>query len=204
MAEASASLPKPPEVISLDPQLIGDIIENVRLIGRATGAQQKADQIAESMQTRINAVTARAADADTRPSVLHVEWADPLMCGGHWVPQMVALAGGANAFGHQDTGTLKIQWSEVVERQPEIIIMMPCGFDVKRGLQDIPILAQLDGWKTLPAVQNDRVYVIDASAYTSRSGPRLVTGLEIMAEMIHPELFNNQIPESAALRLFTA
>ena len=156
------------------------------------------------MQTRIDAVTARAADADTRPSVLHVEWADPLMCGGHWVPQMVDLAGGANAFGDQDTGTLKIQWSEVLERQPEIIIMMPCGFDVKRGLQDIPILAQLDGWKTLPAVQNDRVYVIDASAYTSRSGPRLVTGLEIMAEMIHPELFANQIPESAALRLFNA
>ena len=196
------SLEKRPEVISLDPQLLGDIIENIRLVGRATGAEPQADEIAASMQTRIDAVAARAADADTRPSVLHVEWADPLMCGGHWVPQMVDLAGGANAFGDQDTGTLKIEWDEVIARQPEIIIMMPCGFDVKRALQDIPILSQREGWQSLPAVQNDRVYIIDASAYTSRSGPRLVTGLEIMAEMIHPELFTNQIPEAAALRLF--
>ncbi len=197
-------LDKKPEVISLDPQLLGDIIENVRLLGRATGTEQKADEIASDMQSRIEAVSARAADADTHPSVLHVEWADPLMCGGHWVPEMVDIAGGSNTFGDKDTGTFKLEWDEVVERQPEVIVMMPCGFDVKRGLEDVPILAQLDGWKDLPAVRNDRVYVVDASAYTSRSGPRLVTGLEIMAEMIHPELFSGFIPESGALRLFNA
>ncbi len=197
-------LAKPPEVISLDPQLLGDIIENIRLVGRATGTEQKADEIAYDMQTRIEAVAARAADADTHPSVLHVEWADPLMCGGHWVPEMVDLAGGSNTFGDKDTGTFKLEWEEVVARQPEVIVMMPCGFDVKRGLEDVPILAQLDGWKDLPAVRNDRVYVVDASAYTSRSGPRLVTGLEIMAEMIHPELFSGYIPESGGLRLFGA
>ena len=197
-------LDKKPEVISLDPQLLGDIIENVRLLGRATGTEQRADEIASDMQSRIEAVSARAADADTHPSVLHVEWADPLMCGGHWVPEMVDIAGGSNTFGDKDTGTFKLEWDEVVERQPEVIVMMPCGFDVKRGLEDVPILAQLDGWKDLPAVRNDRVYVVDASAYTSRSGPRLVTGLEIMAEMIHPELFSGFIPESGALRLFNA
>ena len=197
-------LAKPPEVISLDPQLLGDIIENIRLVGRATGTEQRADEIASDMQTRIEAVAARAAAADTHPSVLHVEWADPLMCGGHWVPEMVDLAGGSNTFGDKDTGTFKLEWEEVVARQPEVIVMMPCGFDVKRGLEDVPILAQLDGWKDLPAVRNDRVYVVDASAYTSRSGPRLVTGLEIMAEMIHPELFSGYIPESGGLRLFGA
>ena len=200
----SLSLAKQPEVISLDPQLLGDIIENIRLVGRATGTEHKADEIASDMQTRIEAVAARAADADTHPSVLHVEWADPLMCGGHWVPEMVDLAGGSNTFGDKDTGTFKLEWDEVVERQPDIIVMMPCGFDVKRGLEDVPILAQHEGWKDLPAVRNDRVYVVDASAYTSRSGPRLVTGLEIMAEMIHPELFSGNIPESGALRLFGA
>jgi len=198
------SLNKQPEVISLDPQLLGDIIENVRMLGRATGAEERADEIAEDMESRIEAVTARAADADTKPSVLHVEWADPLMCGGHWVPEMVDLAGGSNTFGDKDTGTFKLEWEEVVERQPDIIVMMPCGFDVKRGLEDVPILAEREGWKDLPAVRNDRVYVVDASAYTSRSGPRLVTGLEIMAEMIHPELFSGKIPEQGALRLFNA
>ena len=164
------SLNKQPEVISLDPQLLGDIIENVRMLGRATGAEERADEIAEDMEARIEAVAARAADADTKPSVLHVEWADPLMCGGHWVPEMVDLAGGSNTFGDKDTGTFKLEWEEVVERQPDIIVMMPCGFDVKRGLEDVPILAEREGWKDLPAVRNDRVYVVDASAYTSRSG----------------------------------
>ena len=198
------SLNKQPEVISLDPQLLGDIIENIRMLGRATGAEERADEIAEDMEARIEAVKARAADADTKPSVLHVEWADPLMCGGHWVPEMVDLAGGSNTFGDKDTGTFKLEWEDVVERQPDIIVMMPCGFDVKRGLEDVPILAEREGWKDLPAVRNDRVYVVDASAYTSRSGPRLVTGLEIMAEMIHPELFSGKIPEQGALRLFGA
>ena len=198
------SLAKQPEVISLDPQLLGDIIENIKLVGRATGTEAKANEIAEGMRTRIDAVAARAADADTKPSVLHVEWADPLMCGGHWVPEMVDIAGGSNTFGDQDTGTFKLEWEDVVERQPDIIVMMPCGFDVKRGLEDVPILAEREGWKDLPAVRNDRVYVVDASAYTSRSGPRLVTGLEIMAEMIHPELFSGYIPESGALRLYGA
>ena len=198
------SLNKQPEVISLDPQLLGDVIENIRMVGRATGAEERADEIAEGMETRIEAVKARAADADTKPSVLHVEWADPLMCGGHWVPEMVDLAGGSNTFGDKDTGTFKLEWDDVVERQPDIIVMMPCGFDVKRGLEDVPILAGREGWKDLPAVRNDRVYVVDASAYTSRSGPRLVTGLEIMAEMIHPELFSGKIPEQGALRLFGA
>ena len=198
------SLDKQPEVISLDPQLLGDVIENIRMVGRATGAEERADEIAEDMEARIEAVKARAADADTKPSVLHVEWADPLMCGGHWVPEMVDIAGGSNTFGDKDTGTFKLEWEEVVERQPDIIVMMPCGFDVKRGLEDVPILAGREGWKDLPAVRNDRVYVVDASAYTSRSGPRLVTGLEIMAEMIHPELFSGKIPEQGALRLFNA
>ena len=198
------SLAKQPEVLSLDPQLLGDVIRNIRSVGRATGAEERADEIAEDMEARIEAVAARAADADTKPSVLHVEWADPLMCGGHWVPEMVDIAGGSNSFGDKDTGTFKLEWDDVVERQPEVIVMMPCGFDVKRGLEDVPILAQRDGWKDLPAVRNDRVYVVDASAYTSRSGPRLVTGLEIMAEMIHPELFSGFIPESGALRLFAA
>ncbi len=198
------SLARKPEVLSLDPQLLHDVINNIRSVGRATGAEEKADEIAEGMEARIEAVKARAADANTKPSVLHVEWADPLMCGGHWVPEMVDLAGGSNTFGDQDTGTFKLEWDEVVERQPEVIVMMPCGFDVKRGLEDVPILSEREGWKDLPAVRNDRVYVVDASAYTSRSGPRLVTGLEIMAEMIHPELFSGYIPEQGALRLFNA
>ena len=195
-------LAKEPEVLSLDPLHIADVVEDLNRIGRATGTEAKAAEITEGLTERIEAVAERAKDVDKQPSVLHVEWADPVMCGGHWVPEMVDLAGGTNSFGDKDTGTLKLDWDEVVASQPEVIIMMQCGFDVKRALEDMPIMSAKDGWASLPAVKNNRVYVIDAGAYTSRSGPRLVTGLEIMAEMIHPEIFSGMIPEAAALRLF--
>jgi len=195
-------LAKEPEVLSLDPLHIADVVEDLNRIGRATGTEAKAAEITEGLTARIEAVAERAKDVDKQPSVLHVEWADPVMCGGHWVPEMVDLAGGTNSFGDKDTGTLKLDWDEVVASQPEVIIMMQCGFDVKRALEDMPIMTAKDGWASLPAVKNNRVYAIDAGAYTSRSGPRLVTGLEIMAEMIHPEIFSGMIPEAAALRLF--
>ena len=195
-------LPKEPEVISLDPQYLSDVLEDIRRIGRATGAEEAADSLTRKMQARIDAVMEKAGQALDRPRVLHLEWIDPLMCGGHWVPEMVELAGGANCFGDKETGSFPLEWPKIMDIQPEVIILMPCGFDVKRGLQDLPLLTQQEGWSSLPAVQNNRVYVIDASAYTSRSGPRLVEGLEIMAEMIHPELFCGMIPESGALRLY--
>ena len=193
-----------PEVLSLDPQYLGDVLEDVRRVGRATGAETIAEQVTARMQERIDAVTHRAELADARPRVLHLEWTDPLMCGGHWVPEMVELAGGSNCFGDKELGSFPLQWDEVLASQPEVIVVMPCGFEVPRGMEDIPLLTAKEGWQSLPAVQNDRVFVIDASNYTSRSGPRLVTGLEILGEMIHPELFSGLIPEAGARRIYTA
>jgi iron complex transport system substrate-binding protein len=189
-------------VLSLDPQYLGDVLEDVRRVGRATGKEEAAEAITARMQSRIDAVVEKAAEADHKPRVLHLEWADPLMCGGHWVPEMVELAGGVNCFGDKETGSFQLNWPDIVASQPEVIILMPCGFEVKRALQDVPLLSEEEGWESIPAVQNNRVYAIDASAYTSRSGPRLVVGLEIMAEMIHPELFSGMIPEAGALRLY--
>ena len=195
-------MPKQPEVISLDPQYLGDILEDIRRIGRATGAEEAATSITARLQERIDAVGERAAQATSKPKVLHLEWVDPLLCGGHWVPEMVELAGGINCFGDKETGSFRIEWPDIVASQPDVIVFMPCGFEVKRGLEDVPTVKALEGWSSLPAVQDNRVYVVDASAYTSRSGPRLVTGLEIMAEILHPELFSGLIPEAGAARLY--
>jgi iron complex transport system substrate-binding protein len=202
VAETTAILAKQPEVMSLDPQYLGDILEDIRGVGRATGTEAQAEAVTTRMQQRIDMVSQKASMASHRPRVLHLEWVDPLMCGGHWVPEMVELAGGTNCFGDKETGSFKLEWPDVVASQPEVIIFMPCGFEVKRALQDVPILAEKEGWASLPAVRDNRVYAIDASAYTSRSGPRLVVGLEILAEMIHPELFSGMIPEAGALRLY--
>ena len=195
-------MPKQPEVMSLDPQYLGDILEDIRRIGRATGAEEAATSITARLQERIDAVGKRAAQATSKPKVLHLEWVDPLLCGGHWVPEMVELAGGINCFGDKETGSFRIEWPDIVASQPDVIVFMPCGFEVKRGLEDVPTVKALEGWNSLPAVQDNRVYVVDASAYTSRSGPRLVTGLEIMAEILHPELFSGLIPEAGAARLY--
>jgi iron complex transport system substrate-binding protein len=202
VAETTAILAKQPEVMSLDPQYLGDILEDIRRVGGATGTEAQAEAITARMQQRTDTVSQKASLASHRPRVLHLEWVDPLMCGGHWVPEMVELAGGTNCFGDKETGSFKLEWPDVVASQPEVIIFMPCGFEVKRALQDVPILAEKEGWASLPAVRNNRVYAIDASAYTSRSGPRLVVGLEILAEMVHPELFSGMIPEAGALRLY--
>jgi iron complex transport system substrate-binding protein len=189
-------------VLSLDPQYLGDVLEDVRRVGRATGKEDMAEAITARMQSRIDTVVEKASEVAHKPRVLHLEWADPLMCGGHWVPEMVELAGGVNCFGDKETGSFQLNWPDIVASQPEVIILMPCGFEVKRALQDVPLLAEKEGWESIPAVRNNRVYAIDASAYTSRSGPRLVIGLEIIAEMIHPELFSGLIPEAGALRLY--
>ena len=189
-------------MISLDPQYVGDVLEDIRRVGQATGAEEAAEKITREMQQRIDAIAAQTAGISRRPRVLHLEWVDPLMCGGHWVPEMVEMAGGENCFGDKETGSFRLEWDDIVASQPEVIILMPCGFDVKRAVEDLPLLAEKEEWAQLPAVKNGRVYAIDAGAYTSRSGPRLVVGLEIMAEMIHPGLFSGLIPESGAIRLY--
>ena len=201
MAELGVTLSKEPQVLSLDPLYLSDVLEDIRRVGRATGAAEAAESLTAQLQSRIDAVVEKVAQTGSRPRVLQLEWADPLLCGGHWVVEMVELAGGDNCFGSKEKGSSRLEWAEVVASQPEIILLMPCGFDLKRALEDVPILAALDGWDSLPAVRNGRVFVIDAGAYTSRLGPRLVTGLEIMAEVIHPEFFTGMIPEGGALRL---
>ena len=189
-------------MISLDPQYVSDVLEDIKRIGRATNSEDAAKSITNQMQARIDNVVNRLTGVVNKPKVLHLEWVDPLMCGGHWVPEMVELAGCINCFCDKETGSFPLEWKLIIDSQPEVIVLMPCGFDVKRGLQDLPLLSNKDGWANLPAVRNNRVYVIDAGAYTSRSGPRLVDGLEILAEMIHPDLFSGMVPEAGAMRIY--
>jgi iron complex transport system substrate-binding protein len=201
VTECSLRLAKTPQILSLDPQYIGDVLTDIRRVAAATGTAARGDEIVAGLQARIDAVTARAAQATTHPRVLHLEWAEPVMCGGHWVPEMIDMAGGVNCFGNKETGSFRLDWEAVVESQPEMIILMLCGYTVQRSLEDLPILAAQPGWNDLPAVRHNQIFAIDASAYTSRSGPRLVQGLEIIAEILHPELFSGCIPADGAARV---
>ncbi len=198
MAELGKTLRQEPQVLSLNPTLLEDVLEDIRRVGRATGREVAAEALTGALQARVDAVVSRASQAAYHPRVLQLEWTDPLLCGGHWVVEMVELAGGISSFGSKDQGSQRLDWDEVVGSQPEVILLMPCGFDLDRSKEDIPTLTALPGWDSLPAVQAGRAYVLDAAAYTSRLGPRLVTGLEMMAELIHPELFSGMIPEGAS------
>jgi len=197
VAELSKKLPTEPQVISLDPTYIGDVLDDIRKVGIATDKSGMADNLADSLETRINTVREIGLKSSNRPRVLQLEWTEPLLSGGHWVVEMVELAGGISVFGDKTQSSMRLDWDEIVASQPEVILLMPCGFDLDRAREDIPTLTSLRGWDSLPAVQQGRAYVLDASAYTSRLGPRLITGLEIMAELIHPELFSGMIPEGS-------
>jgi iron complex transport system substrate-binding protein len=201
VAELSAVLDKSTEVLSLTPNYLSDVLEDIRRVGRAAGADPRAASLTAELQRRIDAVASRASTAADQPRVLQLEWADPLLCGGHWVVEMVELAGGMPCFGSKDAGSSRLDLDDIIESQPEIVLFMPCGFGLERALEDVPLLTALPGWDSLPAVAAGKVYVLDAGAYTSRLGPRLITGLEILAEIIHPELFAGFTPSGSVARL---
>ena len=193
---------KKPAVLSLDPTSIEDVLGDILRVGQATDAEDAAQRVAASLGRRVNTVKEKVGLAGGRPRVACLEWMEPILCAGHWVPEMVELAGGEDCLGDKDKPSFRIEWQQVLDQRPDVIVVTPCGFDVRRGLQEIQLLTEREGWESLPAVQNGQVYVVDASSYFSRSGPRLVDGLEIMAEILHPELFSGMVPEGGAARLY--
>ncbi|HWY27732.1 MAG TPA: ABC transporter substrate-binding protein, partial [Candidatus Sulfotelmatobacter sp.] len=183
--------------VSLEPTNLEEIVDNILLVGRMTGKLAQAEKLASQMLQRINGVKEKAQTVRYRPRVFFMEWLQPLWTGGHWIPQMVDYAGGVDGLGRLGKPSHRIEWDEVVEYQPEIIVLSPCGFDTSQVMKEAHVLASYDGWEKIPAFQSSRIHAVNASAYFSRSGPRVVDGLEILAHIIHPELFpENPHPEA--------
>src|SRR5258708_5465154 len=133
-----------------------------------------------------------------------MEWMDPVYCSGHWVPEMVALAGGLDALGRLGTDSVRISWNQVIEWDPEILIVTPCGFKLGAANEQASQLLTYPGWENLSAARQGRVYAVDANAYFARPGPRVIDGVELLAHLIHPELFNWEGPTGAFCRIQTA
>ncbi len=194
-------LPRKPEVLSLDPQRLGDVLKDVERVGEATGRLREAEAAVTSLKERIEIVAERTATDTQPPKVVCLEWLDPLMASGHWIPEMVGLAGGIEPLGNLGSPSRRVEWEQVVSCAPEILILMPCGFAVDRVLDEIHLLTRLAGWDGLSAVQREKVFAVNGHAYYNRSGPRLVDGLEILAHLIHPELFPGPAPDGALKRV---
>jgi iron complex transport system substrate-binding protein len=187
-------------VVSLKPRGLEGVLEDILTVGKACHAEERALALVDSLRRRIRAVETKAKGL-ARPRVFCVEWFDPVFASGHWVPEMVEIAGGHDALGRPGEDSRRISWEDVVSYDPETLVLIPCGFDTRRTTDDLPLLAARPGWSAIQAVRAGKVYATDGSAYYSRPGPRLVDGLEMMAKMIHPEVFGSDLPPEAARRL---
>jgi len=154
----------------------------------ADATKTDARPLEKKLRKRVEAVATRASKLPER-RVFCLEWLDPPFASGHWVPEMVAMAGGADALARPKRDSVRTTWEAVVEAAPEVLIVMPCGFTLERTRRELPSAASRPEWKSIPAVRNGRVYVADGHSYFNGSGPRLVDGLEILAEIIHPKVF---------------
>ena len=174
-------LEPPPRVISLDPSTLGEVIAGVRDLAEAAGSPEAGERLATEAADRIDAV-GRAVAGARRPRVAALEWLDPAYAGGHWVPQMIDLAGGDDALGLPGEKSRVVSWEEVEAGQPELVVVMPCGYDAPRAHEEARSYAS-----RLAALGADRIAAVDAAAYFSRPGPRLVDGLELLAHLLHPD-----------------
>ena len=189
MADLVRLLPTQPEILWLTPKSLDQIFDNIRELGGATEREAQAAQLIADGRERLARLSARAAAATERPRVFCMEWMDPVYCSGHWVPEMVALAGGVDELGRLGTDSVRISWDTVLAWAPEVLVVMPCGFGLAKAFDEAQMLLDYPGWGDIPAVRNGRVYVVNANAYFARPGPRVVDGTELLAHLIHPQLF---------------
>ncbi len=177
------------QVVSLEPKTITDIFANIRTVGELTGRKAVAELFVTDLAARVDMLAAAVADVERRPRTLMLEWLEPPFAPGHWVPEQVALAGGDASFGQAGEPSAQTTAQEIRDYAPEVIVLIPCGYYKEDTLRALAGARLPEGWHDLPAVRADEVWAVDATSYFSRPGPRVVDGAEILARILHPELF---------------
>ena len=201
VAELLKSLSTKPQVLWLTPKTLDQIFDNVRELGQATDRLKEAQALIAASRSRLENIAAVTRAIPYRPRVFCMEWMDPVYCCGHWVPEMVKLAGGKDELGREGTDSVRIPWEDVLRWAPEVLIVMPCGFDLEKAANQAQQLFSYPGWSNLPAVQGGRVYAVDANSYFARPGPRVVEGTELLVHLLHPDLFEWKGPPGAFRKL---
>ena len=198
--QATAALPETPRVLSMNPTTLDEVLDVTVEVGDAVGCGAEARARVAALCERLARVEEAVAGLP-RPRVGCTEWLDPPISAGHWVPEMVRLAGGEEIFAHAGEPSKRLTWEEVFGAAPEVLVLMPCGFDAVRAAGEARVLPGIPGWEDLAAVRNGRVWAVDANSYYSRPAPRLVEGVEILAGILHPEAFPEAPEPEAAARL---
>lgn len=178
-----------PQIISLQPDSLADIFEDVRRIAKGLGVVPVGEMMVAQLKSRMEAVSQKARALPNKPRVALVEWIEPMMAGGNWMPELIDMAGGTNLFGEAGKHSPWMNWEDLVAAEPDIIIVSPCGFDIERTMQEMNLISDRKEYAGLKAVKNGKVFVADGNQYFNRPGPRVLESLEMLAEMLHPEEF---------------
>ena len=189
-----------PDTLVLDPHTVEDVVQNIVDVAKSVGKDDEGLQIKSSLQNRIEHVA--STKKDKNPNVICMEWLDPFYIAGHWVPQMVQIAGGTNGISNTGERSRKIEFSQITQLDPDILILLPCGFTLDRVISEYVSLRRNEDWNSLRAVKNDMVFAVDAMSYFSRPSPRVITGIEILAKIFNPKAYANLVvPENSYARL---
>lgn len=191
--QAAKVLDAETKIASLEPRGLYDILDNILLVGDLTGTGERARTVVQQLRRRIERVRDLTAGME-RPRVACIEWLEPIYAGGHWIPEMVEIAGGRDVLAKAGEPSFLVEWEDLLATAPEVVVVMPCGFDVARTRQEVHLLTNRRGWDQIPAARTGRVYLTDATSYFNRPGPRIVTGLEILAAILHPDAFEAAAP----------
>ena len=194
-------LEKKPEVYTMDPHDVDEILVSIRDISKMIGKKKEGNELVDSLAKRLEFVKSKTFEE--RPNVVAIEWVDPFFTSGHWIPEMIESAGGENLISTEKMPSRKMELEEIKEANPDIIVMMPCGFDVKRTVSEYNnVLTNNQDWNELKAVKEKNVYVVDANSYFSKPSLRTITGIEILAKIIHPDVFGDlQLPKNSFVKI---
>ena len=189
VSKLARTLPGAPRVVNLEPTSLADIFEDIRRVAQACDVHERAEKFIGDLSERVENVRERATRISDRPRCLLLEWVEPPFCSGHWGPELVEIAGGHDLLGRKHQPSAQIEWQQVLDAHPEIIVLALCGYDIDRAQRDYELLRQFPGFGSIPAADSGQVYVVNASAYFARPGPRIVDSLEILAGILHPGEF---------------
>lgn len=179
------------EVVSLAPNALADVWADIERVATALHEPERGHRLRERLEVRVETIAKRVWDGGPeRPRVACIEWIEPLMAAGNWVPELVELAGGTSLFGMAGAHSPWMAWEELREADPDMILVMPCGWDMERSRAEVHVLTKMSGWDSLRSVRKGRVFLTEGNQYFNRPGPRLVESLEILVELFHPELFD--------------
>ena len=185
------------EIVSLEPKSLNEVWLSFDIIAKTMGTPESSSILKSEINERFKLLKDKLKGTEQKPTVLCIEWIEPIMVAANWVPELVGLAGGKNVMSISGTDSNFCSWDEVKKTNPDIMIMMPCGFGIKKTLEDLHFLQNIKGWEELKAVKENKVFVVDGNKYFNRPGPRLVDSAEILAEIIHPEIFERKYLEDA-------